>query len=72
MRALLNQDCNDMLKWEKIEQDGVQGKHTYRTPVPGGWLVRLVNSAAHPQSCDHLFLPDAKHVWGSQDEKPGI
>ncbi len=40
---------NHLLKWEKIEQDVSNGKHTYRAKVPGGWFVRFVSSSSHPQ-----------------------
>lgn len=60
---------NELLDWEKIEMDVANGKHTYRAKVPGGWLLRLINTLAHPQDVDHLFLADPKYVWGSDDPK---
>ena len=68
MRQTNMENCdNSLLKWEKIEQDVAQGKHTYRVKVPGGWIVRLVSSSSHPQDVDHLFIADKDHVWGSKE-----
>ena len=45
-------------KWEKLESSGVEGLQTYRTKVPGGWLVM-----AGCIGIGLVFFPDAKHEW---------
>lgn len=63
----LNREHNlNLLEWEKIEADIQGGKHSYRAKVPGGWLLRMLNSMAHPQDCDYLFLSDPKYTWGAE------
>ena len=47
-----------MLKWEKLETSGVEGLKTYRTKVPGGWLVM-----AGCIGIGLVFFPDPKHEW---------
>ena len=69
MNINMNREASrELLCFEKIEQDIANGKHTYRAPVPGGWILRLVNAAAHPQDVDYLFISDPKHVWGTDDK----
>ena len=70
-RELNREGSIELLEWEKIEQDIQNGKHTYRAEVPGGWLLRFVNTNAHPQDVDYLFLNDAKHTWGKEEKANG-
>ena len=69
MRQLQREECNHLLEWEKIEADISNGRHSYRAKVPGGWLIRLVNSNTHPHDNDHLFLSDPEHKWGLPEFK---
>jgi hypothetical protein len=66
MSNLHREQCNHLLDWEKIESDTAGGRHTYRTPVPGGWLIRFVTT--HPQDISHLFLKDPAHLWGTNEQ----
>ncbi len=68
-RDLNRETSLNLLKFEKIEQDIANGKHTYRAVVPGGWIIRFLDSLSHPQDVDYMFLADPKHVWGSDDTK---
>ena len=71
MNINLNREqTNHLLKWEKIEQDAAIGKHSYRAPVVGGWLIRFVDTAAHPQISTHIFIADKNHIWGQPDDAP--
>jgi hypothetical protein len=70
LRELNREQCNNILVWEKIEQDITNGKHTYRAKVPGGWLVRFINTAVQPQDCDYLFIVDPKYTWEVKEDKP--
>lgn len=66
----LNRETSlNLLVFEKIEQDISCGKHSYRAKVPGGWIIRFLNSLQHPQDVDYMFLVDPKHVWGSDESK---
>jgi hypothetical protein len=66
-RQLQTEPCIHLLDWEKIETDVSSGRHTYRCPVPGGWILRLVNTSAHPSDTDHMFIQDPEHKWGTPD-----
>lgn len=63
-RELNREQSIDLLEWEKIEQDITNGKHTYRAKVPGGWIIRFLNTMAHPQDTDYLMIQDPEHQWG--------
>ena len=60
---LKNEEIHKSIKWEKIEQESSTGNHSYRSKVPGGWIVRLVSTGIHPATISHVFLPDKKHEW---------
>lgn len=65
----MQESCdNRLLQWEKIEHDTANGRHTYRAPVFGGWLVRLVNHNSHPIDTDYQFIPDTQHKWGKDNQ----
>jgi hypothetical protein len=68
-RALNSEKSIEIFDWEKIEQDVQGGKHTYRAKVPGGWMVRFINTLSHPQDCDYIFLSDPKYTWGNSEVK---
>lgn len=69
-RQLIRESCLNLLIWEKIEQDVSGGNHTYRCKIPGGWLLRLVNSNSHPQDTDYMFISDPKYTWEQTETKP--
>lgn len=53
-----------MLNWVEIQTNGIgAGKpgRTFRTAVPGGWLVVVVGSGV-------TFFPDPGHRWNPTDE----
>jgi hypothetical protein len=75
MRQIQKEPCLHILEWEKIEADVATGRHSYRCPLPGGWLLRLVNTNSHPNDTDHLFIQDPAHKWGTpafEEVKPEI
>jgi len=49
------------LYWEPLKNEGTTNviRHTYRTKVPGGWLV----TAADTQGVGATFIPDPNHEW---------
>ena len=49
------------LYWEPLKNEGTSGvlRHTYRTKVPGGWLL----SASDADGMGLTFLPDPNHGW---------
>ena len=51
------------LKWEQLEQSPIDETETFRTKVPGGWLVKetIINS----EGCGTgiAFYPDPNHIW---------
>lgn len=47
------------IQWEKLESDSKREK-IYRTPVPGGWLVKIVWEKI---SVSITFYPDPEHHW---------
>lgn len=69
MKNMIREECLNILNFEKIEMDVASGKHSYRAPVPGGWILRFVNTSVQPQDVDYLFLVDAKHAWETQDKE---
>lgn len=50
-----------VIKWEPLKNEGSSWeiKWTYRTKVPGGWLI----SAGGDTGNGVTFLPDPKHEW---------
>lgn len=64
-----------LLRWERISED--QPVLTYRTPIPGGWLVvvceliRGGHGALQSQTkpVGTIFVPDEDHVWGKEEKK---
>jgi hypothetical protein len=58
--GLFTRDYSGNLTWENLKNEGGP-QYTYRTKVPGGWLVATENYTA---SCGGLtFFPDPKHEW---------
>ncbi|AYA64819.1 hypothetical protein DS731_12820 [Alteromonas sp. RKMC-009] len=47
------------LIWEALKNTNGSSSHTYRTKIPGGWLVTVSNT----QGAGVTFVPDAKHEW---------
>ena len=52
------------LRWEQLNNDlkganYASGWRTYRTKVPGGWLVVVESETSHGIS----FYPDPQHKW---------
>lgn len=60
-------DNSPILKWEALKgEEGMWRKgdsgiisHTYRTKVPGGWLILASNAAGSGLT----FMPDPQHEW---------
>jgi hypothetical protein len=53
------------LHWQKV--DGDSPFTTWRTELPGGWLVVMITG---PASTTVTFYPDPTHAWdGSSAEK---
>ncbi len=57
-----------MLIWEEVKCEkkeksflGPGLASMWRTKVPGGWLVRIVDGAADSA----FFYPDPEHLWDS-------
>jgi hypothetical protein len=50
-----------VLSWEALKSEGSSGviRYTYRTKVPGGWLI----TAGDVDGMGFTFLPDPKHEW---------
>lgn len=70
MRQLMQESCkHHLMQWEKIEHDAANGWHTYRAPVPGGWLMRLINQNSHPIDTDYIFIADKNHSWSEKVEE---
>ncbi|MBI3945744.1 MAG: hypothetical protein HY321_07485 [Armatimonadetes bacterium] len=60
-----------VLHWERISED--QPALTYRTQVPGGWLVvvcELVRGQgalqSHTKPVSACFVPDEEHAWSKE------
>ncbi len=70
MRELMREESLNLLIFEKIEMDVSSGKHSYRAPVPGGWILRFINASVQPQDVDYMFLSDPDHLWGEPEKKP--
>ena len=45
------------LKWEKLGKE--KGLHTYRSKVPGGWLITV----EYGTGTGVTFMPDPDHSW---------
>lgn len=70
------------LLWEQIPNDS--SGHLFRTPVPGGWLVKEVQDVQttpepHEQGRDRsghewrstmCFVPDEHHAWSIIEPEP--
>ena len=62
------------VRWEELTMEGLPFVEGYRSHVPGGWLV-LVIQAGSPGV---TFLPDPEHLWdgaadglgGDLEQKP--
>jgi hypothetical protein len=62
------------LKWQKLQAG--EPRHdftyatTYRTAVPGGWLVCIFYNSSHTGGPAMCFYPDPDHIWdgGSVEE----
>ena len=67
-----------MLKWEKLDDayptsngewrpegksNPNHGKGTWRTKIPGGWLVRFGYKDASGDNHPMVFTPDVNHAW---------
>lgn len=50
------------MRWKKIEEDS-SGGGTYRTPVPGGWLIQVILSGVDEVATGITFYPDPNHEW---------
>jgi hypothetical protein len=56
------------LKWEWVQNEGLKSRDydtTYRTKVPGGWLIRT-------EACEGVgltFYPDPNHKWDGNSLK---
>ncbi|WP_438029886.1 hypothetical protein [Sorangium sp. So ce233] len=55
------------LRWEQIQEETKTGHVSYRTPVPGGWLVAVwaprQDGAAGSPSGGLTFMADPQHDW---------
>lgn len=56
------------IEWEEITDETMPHFETYRSKVPGGWLVRTTEWMRNDSSCAQsealVFVPDHKHEWG--------
>lgn len=54
------------LKWQKIKNTGplsAERAETYRTQVPGGWLLSLTDANGTGRGIGITFVPDPNHEW---------
>ena len=62
------------MKWEFLGKQALvetnkRGKgyvysmSVWRTPVPGGWLIKTLNSNSNSPDPALTFYPDAEHCW---------
>ncbi|HGS4540647.1 hypothetical protein [Vibrio parahaemolyticus] len=56
------------LDWETLKNVGGVQK-SYRTKVPGGWLVSVQNYNPNGIGCGVTFLPDPEHLWDGNSLK---
>ena len=58
------------IDWERITDKTMSHFETYRTKVPGGWLVRTSEFMRYELSCAQsealVFVPDPEHQWGAK------
>ncbi len=53
-----------MIKWKSLKSKGLPADfETYRTKVPGGWLVLVTEF----DGCSITFYPDPNHEWAGTD-----
>ncbi len=52
-----------MLKWEELDHENFMGiaRYTYRTKVPGGWLIMCKDIKGKASGI--TFYPDPNHEW---------
>jgi len=58
------------IQWEYLGQQSLPPGNvfpvtveTWRSAVPGGWLVLVLKKDAHGDSISTMFYPDAQHEW---------
>jgi hypothetical protein len=49
------------IKWEKLGSE--QNLETYRSKVPGGWLITVRTGAGAWAGLGVSFMPDPDHSW---------
>jgi hypothetical protein len=49
------------IKWEKLGTD--HSLNTFRTKVPGGWLITVRTGAGAWSGVGVSFMPDLDHSW---------
>ncbi|MGR5502005.1 hypothetical protein ACQKP3_14835 [Vibrio sp. DNB22_10_4] len=52
-----------VLSWQALKNFGGSCHSTYRTKIPGGWLVSIHASFDSGLSCGVTFVPDPEHLW---------
>ncbi|HHX8537345.1 TPA: hypothetical protein ACVO0U_004255, partial [Vibrio alginolyticus] len=57
-------ESDSTLHWENLSNEGFAVHHrTFRTKVPGGWLVSVTSRVYHGVGCGVTFVPDPQHLW---------
>jgi hypothetical protein len=56
-------DNSPVLVWEKLKNEGGP-RYTYRTRVPGGWLIATCEYQVDGIGSGVTFIPDPNHDWG--------
>ncbi len=58
------------IEWEYLGQQALppgnvfpQHVETWRTAVPGGWLVLVIQKGAQANGLSTTFYPDPQHEW---------
>ncbi len=53
----------NMLRWEKLKNEGLSYGHIYRAKVPGGWLVAIQLMLGASGGEGITFYPGPNHKW---------
>lgn len=51
-----------LLVWEELKNDGGP-RYSYRSKVPGGWLLSTCESTGDGIGSGVTFIPDPNHDW---------
>ena len=68
--GMFSKEYKGTLVWERLKNEGETSHWSFRTKIPGGWLV-MVSSAAEMTgvTTGATFVPDPEHKWDGNSKR---